>query len=77
MKDVLNRVNESGKVYGMEISTEKTKSMLTSALQRQISFTLDGQPIEAVTSFKYLGSVIANDNDCRKDIRTRTAQALQ
>ena len=58
----------------MEISAEKTKLMTnnTSGINREIK--VNGQKLETVTSFKYLGSVIA-DEGSKPEILTRTAQA--
>ena len=46
---------------GMEISAEKTKLMTnnTSGINREIK--VNGQKLETVTSFKYLGSVITDE----------------
>ena len=45
----------------MEISTEKTKLMTnnTSGINKEIK--VNGQKLETVTSFKYLGSVITDE----------------
>ena len=45
----------------MEISAEKTKLMTnnTSGINKEIK--VNGQKLETVTSFKYLGSVIADE----------------
>ena len=55
----------------MEISAEKTKSM-----QRPVASTqkINGHRLETVTSFKYLGSVIA-DEGSKPEMLSRTAQA--
>ena len=47
--------------YGMEISAEKTKLMTndTSGINREIK--VNGQKLETVISFKYMGSVITDE----------------
>ena len=57
----------------MEISAEKTKVMtnITSGINKNIKVT--GQKLETVTSFKYLGSVIA-DEGSKPEILSRIAQ---
>ena len=57
----------------MEISAEKTKLMTsnTSGISRKIK--INGQKLETVTSFKYLGSVIT-DEGSKPKILTRIAQ---
>ena len=57
----------------MEISAEKTKLMInnTSAINTEIK--VNGQKLETVTSFKYLGTVITDDSS-EPEILSRTAQ---
>ena len=60
--------------YGMEISAEKTKLVMTnktSSINREIKAY--GQKLETVTSFKYLGSVIT-DEGSKLEILSRIAQ---
>ena len=56
----------------MEISAEKTKLMTnTSGINTEIK--VNGQKLESVTSFKYLGSVIT-DEGSKPEILSRIAQ---
>ena len=57
----------------MEISAEKTKLMThnTSGINTEIK--VNGQKLETVTSFKYLGSVITGEG-LKPEILSRTAQ---
>ena len=57
----------------MEISAEKTKLMTnnTSAINTEIK--VNGQKLQTVTSFKYLGSVIT-DEGSKHEILSRIAQ---
>ena len=57
----------------METSAEKTKLMTnkTSGINKEIK--LNGQRLETVTSFKYLGSVIT-DEGSKPEILSRIAQ---
>ena len=58
----------------MEISAEKTKLMTnnTSGIV-DTEIKVNGQKLETVTSFKYLGSVIT-DEGSKPEILSRTAQ---
>ena len=61
---------------GMEISVEKTKLITnnTSGINTKIKeIKVNGQKLETVTSFKYLGSVIA-DEGSKSEIISRIAQ---
>ena len=55
----------------MEISAEKTKLIYTSGINTEIN--VNGQELETVTSFKYLGSVIT-DEGSKPEILSRIAQ---
>ena len=52
---LVERLDKSSTAYGMEISAEKTKLMTnnTSAINREIK--INGQKLETVPGFKYLG----------------------
>jgi len=49
--------------YGLEISTRKTKVMVTSEGRDHTSFTYNGEALEEVESFRYLGAVITSTGD--------------
>ena len=53
---LVERLGKASKAYGMEISAEKSKLMThdTSGINTEIK--VNGQKLETVTSFKYLGS---------------------
>ena len=57
----------------MEISAEKTKLMTNNTSGINTENKVNGQELETVTSFKYLGSVIT-DEGSKSDILSRTAQ---
>ena len=57
----------------MEISAEKTKLMTYNISGINTEIKVSGQKLETVTSFKYLGSVIT-DEDSKPEILSRIAQ---
>ena len=57
----------------MEISAEKTKLMTNNTSGINTEIKINGQNLETVTSFKYLGSVIT-DEGSKPEILSRTAQ---
>ena len=59
----------------MEISAEKTKPMRNNTSGINTEIKLNGQKLETVTSFKYLGSVIT-DEGSKPEILSRIAAAL-
>ena len=74
LANLVERLNKASTAYGMEISAEKTKLMTnnTSGINKEIK--VNGQKLEKVTSFKYLGSVIT-DEGSKPEILSRIAQA--
>ena len=58
----------------MEISAEKTKLMTNNTSGINTEIKVNGQKLETVTSFKYLGSV-TSDESSKPEILSRIAQA--
>ena len=52
------RFDRASTGYGMEISSEKTKPMTNNASGINTEIKVNGQKLETITSFKYLGSFI-------------------
>lgn len=65
--------NESAKV-GLLIHPGKTKEMRINHSSDQ-SLTLNGQPIERVQEFQYLGSMMTEDGGARRDVESRVKKA--
>ena len=57
----------------MEISAEKTKLMTNNTSDINKEIKVNGQKLETVTSFKYLGSIIT-DEGCKLKILSKIAQ---
>ena len=57
----------------MEISAEKTKLMTNNTSGINTKIKVNGQKLETVISFKYLGSVIT-DEDSKPEILSRIVQ---
>ncbi|CAF1401311.1 unnamed protein product [Didymodactylos carnosus] len=69
----LDRTNNSALKAGREINVGKTKRMeLNTSNAAQGTLTLNGEPIELVADFKYLGSIMASS---KKDIKHRKSLA--
>ena len=57
----------------MEISAEKTELMTNNTSDIKTEIKVNGQKLETVTSFKYLGSIIT-DESSKPEILSRKAQ---
>ena len=55
------RLNKASTAYRMESSAEKTKLMTNNTSSINTVIKINGQKLETVTSFKYLGSVITDE----------------
>ena len=60
-------------LMGMEISADKTKLMTNNTSGINTEITVNGQKLETVTSFKYLGSVIL-DEGSKPELLSRITQ---
>ena len=70
---LVERLEKASTAYGMGISAEKTKLMTNNTSGINTAIKINGQKLEKVTSFKYLGSVIT-DEGSKPEILSRTAQ---
>ena len=57
--------NESEKT-GLKLNIQKTKIMTSSPIT---SWQIDGETVETVTDFIFLGSKITADGDCKHEIK--------
>jgi uncharacterized membrane protein len=72
---LMDNLNAVTKKYGMKINIKKTKVMCISRKKVDgMKIMIDGQLVEQVSQFKYLGSVISEDGYCKADIKSRIAQ---
>ena len=74
LANLVQRLDKASTAYGIEISAEKTKLMTNNTSGINTEIKVNGQKLEKVTSFKYLGSVIT-DEGSKPDILSRIAQA--
>ena len=66
-------LTKASTAYGMKISAEKTKLMTNNTSGTNTEIKMNGQTLEIVTGFKYLGSVIT-DEGSKPEILSRIAQ---
>ena len=73
LANLVERLDKVSTAYGMEISGEKTKLMTNNTSGISTEIKVNGQKLDAVTTFKYLGSVIT-DEGSKPEILSRIAQ---
>ena len=68
LKSLLRKVKEESEKAGLKLNIQNTKTMASSPItSRQI----DGETMETVTHFIFLGSKITADGDCIHEIKRR------
>ena len=68
LKSLLMKVKDKNEQVGLKLSIEKTKIMASCPNN---SFQMDGERMERVTDFIFLGSKITADGDCSHEIKRR------
>ena len=66
LKSLLMKVKEESQKVGLKLSIQKTKIMASSPIT---SWQIDGETVETVADFIFLGSKITADGDCSHEIR--------
>ena len=66
LKSLLMKVKEESEKVGLKLNIQKTKIMAPSPI---ISWQIDGETMETVTDFIFLGSKISADCDCSHEIQ--------
>ena len=66
LKSLLMKVKEESEKVGLNLNIHKTKIM---ASGRITSWQIDGETMETVTDFIFLGSKIIADGDCSHEIK--------
>ena len=69
LQDLIDKLTEIGRCYGMEMNAEKTKVMRISRQQFPVKIMIEQKQLENLESFKYLGSMLTNDGRCTCEIK--------
>ena len=66
LKSLLMKVEEESENIGLKLSIQKTKIMASGPIN---SWQIDGEIVETVRDFIFLGSKITADGDCSHEIK--------
>ena len=66
LKSLLMKVKEESEKVGLKLNVQKTKLMASGPI---ISWQIDGETMETVTDFIFLGPRITADGDCSHEIK--------
>ena len=67
-KSLLMKVKEESEKVGLKLNIQETKIMASSPIT---SWEIDGETVETVSDFIFLGSKITADGDCSHEIQRR------
>ena len=66
LKSLLMKVKEESEKVGLKLNIQKTKIMASGPIT---SWEIDGETVETVSDFTFLGSKITADGDCSHEIK--------
>ena len=66
LKSLLMKVKEESENFGLKLDIHKTKIMASSPIT---SWQIDGETVETVSDFIFLGSKITADGDCSMKLK--------
>ena len=67
LKSLLKKVKEESEKVGLKLNIQKTKIMASCPIT---SWEIDGETVETVSDFNFLGSKTTADGDCSHEIKT-------
>ena len=68
LKSLLMKVKEESEKLGLKLNIQKTKIMASGPIT---SWQIDGETVETVADFIFLGSKITADGDCSHQVKRR------
>ena len=68
LKSLLMKVKEESEKVGLKLNIQKTKIMTSCPIT---SWQIDGETVQTVADFIFLGSKITADGDCSHEIKRR------
>ena len=68
LTSLLMKVKEESEKVGLKVNIQKTKIMASGPIT---SWQIDGETVETVSDFIFLGSKITADGDCSHEIKRR------
>ena len=74
LKSLLMKVKEESEKVGLRLNIQKTKIMASSPIT---PWEIDGESVETVSDFIFLGSKITADGDCSHEIKRHLLLGLK
>ena len=71
LKNLLMKVKEESEKVGLKLNIQKTKIMASGPIT---SWEIDGETVETMADFIFLGSKITADGDCSHEIKRHSLE---
>ena len=71
LKSLLMKVKEASEKVGLQLNIQKTKIIASNTI---ILWQIDGETVETVADFIFLGSKITADGDCSHEIKRHSLE---
>ena len=71
LKSLLMKVKEESEKVGLKLTIQKTKIMASGPIT---SWEIDGETVETVSDFIFLGSKITTDGDCSHEMKRHSLE---
>ena len=71
LKSLLMKVKEESEKVGLKLNIQKTKIMISGPIT---SWEIDGETVETVADFTFLGSKITAHGDCSHEIKRHSLE---
>ena len=71
LKSLLMKVKEESEKVGLKLNIQKTKIMASSPIT---SWQIDGETVETVADFIFVGSKITADGDCSHEVKRHSLE---
>ena len=76
LKHTVNKISTEAMLHGLTMNLSKTKTMVFGENETDENITTQGNILENVESFTYLGCTMTHDLDCKKEVAIRFAKAM-
>uniref|UniRef100_A0A0L8GNE1 Uncharacterized protein n=1 Tax=Octopus bimaculoides TaxID=37653 RepID=A0A0L8GNE1_OCTBM len=76
LQEMTTKTERETAITRLRISSQRTKAMQVEKQVESISVKVGREPVEEVTSFTYLGSIVTSNGDAETDVSCRTGNAV-
>ena len=75
INNVVHKVNDAGRIRLLKWNARKTKLMVVGDENANVSIDVDGETIDKVNSFKYVGAIKTSMGSCSEYVKARIGRA--